>query len=121
VRARRWPGPGRSGFTFIELVVALVVLVVGMLGLSASASLVAAQLRVARLEARVRVEAQAELEALLAGGADPQLAGQERHHDLFTTTIEVVGDDPRALSVTVAGNLGVDTVADTLVTLVRSR
>ena len=120
MRARGWPGSGRSGFTFIELIVALVVLVVGMLGLSATASLVAAQLRIARLETRVRVEAQAELEALLAHGADPHLAGH--HNDgLFATTLEVAGDDPRMLSVTVVGGLGVDTVTDTLVTLVWPR
>jgi prepilin-type N-terminal cleavage/methylation domain-containing protein len=108
----------RSGFTLVELLVALAVLLVGVLGLSAVASVVASHIRVARLETRVQALAQAELEGALAEGSDRIASGSGRSGEL-QFTIEVSGADPRLLSLVVAGHAGSDTVTDTLMTLLR--
>ncbi len=108
-------GGCRSGFTIVELLVALMVLVVGVLGLSAAASVVASNLRIARLETQARFLAQSELERVLAGGSGGvktvDRAGQ------FQVAVDVGGADPRHVRLTVSGIVGSDTVSDTLITL----
>ena len=112
-RARR-----RSGFTLVEVLVALVVLLVGVLGLSAAVSVIASNLRIARLETRVHALAQAELESALAEGSD-RIASGSRSSGELQVTLGVSGADPRLLSLVVAGRAGSDTVTDTLMTLLR--
>jgi prepilin-type N-terminal cleavage/methylation domain-containing protein len=113
-------GSGRSGFTLVELVVALTVLVVGMLGLSATVGVVAARMNASLLETRVTTRAQAELESLLAGGTDPLASGEDRRGGLLVSW-RVSGGDLQEIVVVVRGQLAGAEVVDTLVTLARLR
>jgi prepilin-type N-terminal cleavage/methylation domain-containing protein len=105
-------GAGQPGFTLVEVVVALTVLAVGILGLSATVGVVA--------ETRVTTCAQAELEGLLARGIDGLAPGERRHGNLEVSW-RVSGGDLKEVQVVVRGQLAGSEVADTLTTLASLR
>ena len=114
---RRTDGPRAKGFTLIEVLVALVVLSVGLLGLSATAAAVASQMRASHLRTRVKARAQAELEWLLASGGE---GAGERREGGVRVAWEVSGVSLREIRLVVELNTGRGSFTDTLVTLVRA-
>jgi prepilin-type N-terminal cleavage/methylation domain-containing protein len=111
---------GRSGFTLVEVVVALTVLAVGMLGLSATVGVVATRMSSSLLETRVTACAQAELEGVLAHGIDWSASGERRGCSLEVSW-RVSGQDLKEIQVIVRGRLAGSEVADTLTTLAHLR
>ncbi len=114
------PRPGRVGFTLVELVVAVTVLAVGLLGLSATAGVVASRMNAALLETRVTTRAQAALEGLLAGEPDVPSTGEAERGRLETSWL-ASGAGLREVRVVVEGRLAGSDAADTLVTLACGR
>jgi prepilin-type N-terminal cleavage/methylation domain-containing protein len=114
---KRTEGPRAKGFTLIEVLVALVVLTVGLLGLSATAAMVASEMRASHLRTRVKARAQAELEWLLASGAE---GPGEIREDGVRIVWEVGGASLREISLVVELSTGRGSFADTLVALVRA-
>lgn len=106
-----------GGFSIPEVIVAQLLLLVGLLGLSATASVVASRLSSAHLQTRVRVAAQAELERLLAGG-HPRLVSGQGQSGTITVEWQVGGGDPKAVVLVARGTEGRHEEADTLETLV---
>jgi prepilin-type N-terminal cleavage/methylation domain-containing protein len=113
-------GADRLGFTLVEVVVALTVLAVGMLGLSATVGVVASRMSSSLLKTRVTTCAQAELEAMLARGLDWPASGEHRQGDLEVSW-RVSNGDLKEIRVVVRGQLAGSDVADTLTTLARLR
>jgi prepilin-type N-terminal cleavage/methylation domain-containing protein len=113
-------GAGQPGFTLVEVVVALTVLAVGILGLSATVGVVAWRMNSSLLETRVTACAQAELEGLLARGIDGLAPGERRHGNLEVSW-RVSGGDLKEIQVVVRGQLAGSEVADTLTTLASLR
>jgi prepilin-type N-terminal cleavage/methylation domain-containing protein len=107
-------GAGQPGFTLVEVVVALTVLAVGILGLSATVGVVAWRMNSSLLETRVTTCAQAELEGLLAPPG-------ERRHGNLEVSWRVSGGDLKEVQVVVRGQLAGSEVADTLTTLASLR
>ncbi len=113
-------GAGRLGFTLVEVVVALTVLAVGLLGLSATVGVVASRMSNSILETRVTTCAQAELEGMLARGLDWLASGERQPCDLEISR-QVGGGDLKEIVVIVSGQLAGSEFTDTLTTLVRLR
>ena len=113
-------GAGRLGFTLVEVVVALTVLTVGLLGLSATVGVVASRMNSSLLETRVTACALAQLEGLLAYGAERPGSGGCGYGDLEVSR-GVGVQDLQEVRVVVRGRLAGSEVADTLITLVRLR
>jgi prepilin-type N-terminal cleavage/methylation domain-containing protein len=111
-------GAGRLGFTLVEVVVALTVLAVGLLGFSAAVGVVAARMSSSLLETRVTMCAQAKLEELLAGGLAGSASEGCRGTDLEVGW-QVSGQDLKEIKVYVRGRLAGSEIADTLTTLAR--
>ena len=107
-----------SGFSLVELLVALLVLLVGVLGLSAAATVVASNLRIAHLETRASSLARAEIERRLAAGVD---SGEPSTRIVggLQVSVEYGNSEPLLLTLVVSGSAGSDSLADTLVTLAR--
>jgi prepilin-type N-terminal cleavage/methylation domain-containing protein len=116
--SRSGRGARRLGFTLVEVVVALTVLAVGMLGLSATVGVVASRMSSSLLETRVAICAQAELESLLARGLDRTVSGERRQDDLELSW-RVSGGELKEIRVVVSGRLAGSQVVDTLMTLAR--
>lgn len=115
---RRDLGPGRHGFTLVEVIVALTVLAVGLLGFSATVGVVAARMSASLLETRVTTCAQAKLEELLAGGLGGSASEGCRQIGLELGW-QVNGQDLKEIRVYVRGQLAGSEIADTLTTLAR--
>ncbi len=108
------------GFTLVEVVVALTVLAVGMLGLSATIGVVASRMSASLMATRVTTCAQAELEVTLARALYRPAFG-ERHQCDLEVSRRVSGGDPQEIRIVVRGRLAGSEFADTLTTLVRLR
>ncbi|UCF18862.1 MAG: prepilin-type N-terminal cleavage/methylation domain-containing protein [Gemmatimonadota bacterium] len=108
----------RGGFTVVELLVAVVVLTIGVLGLAGTGQVVASLIQAAHLRTLVRARAQAQMETLLAGGFD-QLDSGERSTEGGWMGWQVSGDDPRVILIIVRQRLGRQEVWDSIATLVR--
>jgi type II secretory pathway component PulJ len=109
-----------SGHTVVELVVAIVILAVGLLALSATAGVVSRMMTVSLAEAQARFAARARLEELLAQPSDRLASGAWRREGLSVRWN--VGDgDPRRIVLVVHHALGPHQTGDSLVTLARSR
>ncbi len=106
-----------EGFSIAEVIVAQLLLLVGLLGLAATASVVASRLGSAELQTRVRVAAQAELERLLAGG-HPRLVSGQSQREALQLEWQVGGGDPKRIVLVVRGTEGRREEVDTLETLV---
>lgn len=109
-----------SGFTLLEVMMALVMLAVSVLGLCASVGVVSSNMKISHLRTMVSVRAQAEMERLLATGPDRLESGRFVQGDLHVSW-EVSGVSPKEILVVVRHRLGRLEAADTLVTLVGPR
>lgn len=107
------------GLTLVEFVVALVLLGVGLLGLSAAIGIIARMTTASLLTAQARFAARAQIEMLLAMPPDRLAAGERRRGELVLEW-QVSGDDPRRIVLGVRHALGSQEVRDTLVTEARS-
>lgn len=67
--------PGRSGFTLLEVMVAVVVLTVGLLGLAGATTYVLRQVNVSELKTERTLAVQTALEGIRAAGHGASLAG----------------------------------------------
>ncbi len=105
------------GLSIVEVLVAQLLLLVGVLALSSTASVVASRLESAELETRVRVAAEAQLERLLADGGSGAVSGRAQRGALQLEW-SVSGGDPRHIVLTARGKIGRHAAADTLETRV---
>jgi Tfp pilus assembly protein PilV len=102
----------------VELVVALVMLGVGLLGLSAAIGVIARMTTASALMAQARFAARAQIEALLAMPPDRLAPGEWRRGELVMVW-QVSGDEPRQIVLGVRHALGSQEVRDTLTTVAR--
>ena len=110
-------GPARGGFTLVELIVAVVVLTLGILGSAATAKVVASLIQASHLQTLVRARSQAQMESVLALGPDLVDSG-EREIEGGRISWLLSGDDPRGILVVVRQRLGRRELTDSLATLV---
>jgi Tfp pilus assembly protein PilV len=108
-----------SGHTVVELMVAVVILTVGVLGLSATAGVVARMMTTSLLEAQARFAARAQLETLLATPTDRLTSGEWRRGAL-SVRWQVGGGDPRRIVLVVDHAIGPYATSDSLATAARS-
>jgi Tfp pilus assembly protein PilV len=101
----------------IEVIAALILLAVGILGLSAVVAVTGEQTRLAHVRTKLRAIGQERMESLLAGGFDDLSDGgdQQRRYEIDWS---VVGDDPKQVTLVVSHSQGKSEAADTLATLV---
>lgn len=109
-----------SGHTIVELIVAVVILAVGLVGLSATAGVVSRMMTASLLSAQTRFAAQARLEQLLATPGDRLSSGEWRRGDL-SLQWQVSKGAPRRILLIVHDALGSHESADSLATAVRPR
>lgn len=109
----------QAGYSAVELMVAVVVLAIGVLGLSATASVVSGVMKTSSLDSQLRFTAQAAVERLLLGPSDRLASGERRTGDQVVSW-QVSGDSPRRLEVVARDVLGGIEAADTLATIVRA-
>ncbi len=105
------------GLSIAEVIVAQLLLLIGLLALSATASVVASRLGSAELETRVRVAAEAQLEELLAGGHSRLVSGRAQR-GAVQLEWHVSGADPRRVVLMAQGKTGRHAAGDTLETRV---
>ena len=104
----------------VELIVAIVILAVGLVGLSATVGVVSRMATASLMTAQARYAAQARIEALLAMPADRLASGEWGSGDLLVRW-QVGGAEPRQIVLAVRHALGAQEMRDTLATLARSR
>ena len=106
-----------SGFSLLELVVAIVVLSVGVLGLAAASLGLADHARRAEVRTRLRLQAQGQMERLLAGGPGRLApgAGSAAGREI---TWDIDGSELPVIRVFARHTLGPRELADTLITIV---
>ena len=109
--------PCRAGFTLVELVVAVMVLTIGILGLTATVGVVGRNMRVSYVETQVRARARAQMERLLAGNRDSLVSGDLQQQG-SQVSWQVTGIGPRQIWLVARKRMGQHEVADTLATLV---
>jgi prepilin-type N-terminal cleavage/methylation domain-containing protein len=108
-----------NGHTLVELVVALVILAVGLLGLSATIGAISRMTTASLLAAQARFATQARIEELLAVPSDRIDSGEWRQGELMLSW-QVSGGEPRQVVLVVHHALGPKEMQDTLTTLTRS-
>jgi len=114
---RTVPKSDRRGFTLVEVLVAVVVLAIGILGLASTVAVVGWNMRLSYLETQLRARAQLQMEGLLARGHEAMVSGERRQSGL-SISWQVSGDGLKQLLLVTRQQLGPHEVADTLVTLV---
>ncbi len=114
--SRRCSAAAPDGFALVDVIVAVVILSIGVLGLAATTSVVAANMRASYVNTRLAVSAQARMEGLLAGGPEHLLPG-DRQHGPLRVRWSVTGGDPREIELVVEYRTGSFARADTLVAL----
>lgn len=107
----------RAGFTLVELIVAVLVLAIGILGLTATVGVVGRNMRVSHLQTQVGVRARAQMERLLANDRDNLMSGDLAEHGVQISW-QVTGVGPRQIWLVARKRMGQHEAADTLVTLV---
>ena len=105
------------GFSLIEVIAALILLAVGILGLSAVVAVTGEQTRLAHIRTELRIIGQERMESLLAGGFDDLSDGEDQQRR-YEIDWSVVGDDLKEVTLVVAHSQGEAEAADTLATLV---
>ncbi len=112
----RMSGTDGTGFSLIEVVVALVVFTAAVLALSTSGLLAGRQIQMGRVDSRVWTAAQSQMERIKAQGYDNVTAGSATVQG-YPMSWTVLGTDPKkvTLAVQVTDWRGV-VVPDTFVT-----
>lgn len=110
----------REGFTLVELIVAIVVLAVGILGLAATVGVTGRNMRVSYLETQLRVRACSEMERLLSTPLPQLVQGQSSQADLQVSW-QVTGGNLRQILIVARQRLGELERTDTLAALVGAR
>jgi type II secretory pathway component PulJ len=110
----------RAGLTIIELLVAIVVLGVGILGVAATLGVTATYMRISYLETQLGARALAKMEELLATEQDRLFSGELRRGGLAVVW-QVRDGDPAEILLVASQRLGGRERADTLATLVTRR
>lgn len=105
------------GFTLIEVIAALILFAVGILGLSAVVAVTGKQVRFAHIRTTLRSLGQERMESLLAGGFD-ELSDGEDQQSRYQIEWSVAGDDPKQVVLVVSHSQGQAQASDTLATLV---
>ncbi|NIR46547.1 MAG: prepilin-type N-terminal cleavage/methylation domain-containing protein [Gemmatimonadetes bacterium] len=108
---------GRSGLTLLELLVAIVVLTVGVLALAAASLRQADHARRAEVRTRLRLQAQGQMERLLAVEPGRLAPGASLEHGTELSW-DVDGTGPWVIRLIARHRLGSGELADTLVTIV---
>lgn len=117
---RRDRGSGcSSGFTVVDMTVAITVLAVGILGLAAMVGVVGKQMRSSLLDTRIAMLAAREMEGLLSADRDALGSGTRQQGDMRIVW-QTRGSWPRELELIVTYDDGMLQRADTLVTLVQA-
>lgn len=115
----RRPAEGvAAGYTTVELLVALIVLAVGIVGLSATVNVVGTLMTASLLETRLSLNAQAVMETLAAMPSG--LADGQRSWGGAWVTWEVSAGDLRIIRLEAHQAIGAISRADTLVTALES-
>lgn len=107
----------RSGFTLVDITVAVSILAIGLLGLAAMAGTVGRQMRLSVLDTRLALMAGSEMERLLADDLAALSSGTRRQGD-YAVSWDVTGSGPREVRVVASYRDGDLERADTLTTLV---
>lgn len=110
----------RAGLTIIEVLVAIVVLGVGILGTAATLGVTAAYMRTSYLETQLRARALDKMEELLATDQNRLRSGELRQAGLAVVW-RVRAGDPAEILLVASQRLGERERADTLATLVSGR
>jgi type II secretory pathway component PulJ len=110
----------REGLTIIELLVAIVLLGVGILGVAATLGVTATYMRAAYLETQLKARALAKMEELLATDHDRLRSGELRQGGLVLVW-RVRAGDPAEVLLVASQRLGERQRADTLATLISRR
>ena len=113
-------GVSRGGFTLVEIMVAVILLALGVLGLAATVGVVARSMNVSFLETQLRARARTEIERLLAGGWERLTSGELSSGDIEVRW-QVNGERVGELLLVAHQRLGRYEASDTLVTLVLHR
>jgi Tfp pilus assembly protein PilV len=113
-------GTDGTGFTVVELIVAVLVLAVGILGLTATVGVVGWNMRVSHLQTQVRASARAQMERLLAADRDSLVSGVLQQPGAQISW-QVTGVGPRQVWLVARKRIGQHEATDTLVTLVSDR
>jgi type II secretory pathway component PulJ len=108
------------GFSTVEVIVAILVFSVGILGMSASMTVAAWYMRSSYLETQLRTQMQGKMEELLAKGRNRLGSGLHRQGQLRIEW-KLGEGDPAELRVVASQSLGGRELADTLATLVATR
>lgn len=103
-----------AGYTTVELLVALIVVAVGIVGLSATVNVVGRLMTASLLETRLSLSAQAVMETLVAMPSD--LTDGQRRWAGASVSWQVSGDEPRVVRLQARQTVGGLSRADTLVT-----
>lgn len=108
------------GHTIVELIVAILILSVGLMALSATSGVVSRMMATSSLSAQARYAAQGRLEQLLSTPSDRLTSGEWRRGDL-SLRWQVSSGDPRHILLVVHHVLGPHATGDSLATAVRLR
>lgn len=109
-----------GGFTLVDMMVAVMVLALGILGLAGTVGVVGSQMRVARVDTQLAALTRAEMERRLAAGYGSLAAGEESRGP-YRITWDVSGENPREVRLIVCYQDGAVGRADTVATLVTPR
>ncbi len=107
---------GRSGFSLVEIVVALVLLSVGLLGLAAQAAVIARSAGAADVRARLAFLAAAEMEQMMARRS-PAPDSSQTPESGFRTDWQITTGRLTEVRLTVRYERGLNVASDTLITL----
>jgi prepilin-type N-terminal cleavage/methylation domain-containing protein len=115
MKLSRWRGDA-SGLSMVEVLVALVIFSVVIVGLTSAGIVAGAQLRMSRTDVRVWTAAHYQLEKVTAAGYDGVSAGTDTVQG-YPVSWDVQGTDPKKVILTVqAKNSAGVVVPDTFVT-----
>ena len=108
----------RSGFTIVEMITAIVLLSIGVLGLAAAVGAIASLMNASQVDTQLRARGQSEMERLLAAGSSSVTSGERAEKPYFTKW-SVRDGVLREIALVVEHRVGSKVVADTFVTLIR--
>lgn len=106
----------RMGFTLVEVITAVVLLGIGILGLAAAVGAIASLMHASYLDTQLRAKGQSQMERLLAAGY-ARVASGELAEGPYLTKWSVSDGALREIRLVVEHRIGSNVAADTFVTL----